>query len=85
MDFRKWKTRIVESIGKYKYVWVVLLVGMVLMMIPGKDSKSEPAEAPAMEKTEIGLSDQLEEILSHIDGVAITNLFTPLKICFFAT
>ena len=70
MDFLKWKTRIVESVGKYKYVWVVLLIGMALMMIPGKEdkrTKTDPIQ-PIQQCTETDLSAQLEEILGQVNG-----------------
>ena len=33
MDFVKMKTRMIEIFEKYKYVWIVLLAGMILMML----------------------------------------------------
>lgn len=45
MDLSRWKTGIKESFGKYKYVLIVLLAGMVLMMIPGKDEQDQIGRA----------------------------------------
>ena len=44
MDIVKLKKRINEVFGKYKYAWIVLAVGMVLMMIPGKDRQTTQIE-----------------------------------------
>ena len=68
MDFLKWKTRIVEGVSKYKYVWVVLVIGMTLLLIPGKETKAQPDEVQPMGQMDRSLSDQLEEILSLIKG-----------------
>lgn len=70
MDIIKLKTRITERIGKYKYAWIVLLVGMVLMMIPGKDRQTTQIETKQTEivTEESSIESQLEEVLRKIDG-----------------
>lgn len=70
MDIIKFKTRIFERIGKYKYAWIVLLVGMVLMMVPGKNRESTKIETQQTENIaeESSIQNQLEEILRQIDG-----------------
>ena len=69
MDFIKIKARIFEGIGKYKYVWIVLLIGMLLMMMPDKNERKvkTQSEEPAA-VTEENLEDKIETILSHIEG-----------------
>lgn len=70
MDFMKWKTRISEGIGKYKYVWIVLLAGVVLMMIPGKSTNNFQAETKPIDvmTEENSIQEQLEDILRYIEG-----------------
>lgn len=70
MDFMMWKTRILQGISKYKYVWVVLLVGFVLMSIPEKNTKISNKELAELDAVieEVTLADQLEEILGKIQG-----------------
>ena len=70
MDLMKWKTRISEWVGKYKYVWVVLVIGMVLMMIPGRDSKPSTVSVPQEKdgSKEQSLQEQLEGILGQLQG-----------------
>lgn len=69
MDFMKLKTRITEVIGKYKYVWIVLAVGMALMMLPEKSIAEPKLEQQNTEvREEKSVSDQLEDILGHING-----------------
>ena len=69
MDFIKWKTRISETIGQYKYVWIVLLAGVMLMMIPDrKDEKQKYEPGETVIATEHDMQDQIASILSHIAG-----------------
>lgn len=70
MDFMRIKTRISDGFAKYKYVWVVLLAGVLLMMIPGKNTQNTQKEIQPQTATteDITLQDQLEEILGEIDG-----------------
>ena len=70
MDFVKLKKRINEMFGKYKYVGIVLLAGIVLMMLPGKNSDSEEIETneniPVSE--ERNMEEKMENILSCVEG-----------------
>ena len=70
MDIIKLKSRISDAVGKYKYVWIVLAAGMVLMMIPGKSDQTAHKEAQQSDfaAEESSMEDQLEEILGQIDG-----------------
>ena len=70
MDFKELKKRISSWAMKYKYVWIVLLVGMILMMIPSKSSQSVSSDTPAMQQhpEELSVETKLEEILSSLHG-----------------
>lgn len=68
MDFIGIKTRISESIGKYKYVWIVLFAGVILMMLPERTTKDEPIQQLNSSKEEITIEEQLENILCQIEG-----------------
>lgn len=55
-----------EAMKKYRYVFLVLLVGIALMLLPA-DAAEEAA--PVREETaEVDLQTQLEQILSRIQG-----------------
>ena len=69
MDLQKLKSRISETISKYKYVCIVLMVGIILMMIPGKEVSTSPKEKGTnIPIEEDSMQLQLEEILSEIKG-----------------
>lgn len=57
-------------IKKYRYVFLILLIGLCLMAIPSKDTVSTQEKQPATEETvrEPTVSEELAQILSQVDG-----------------
>lgn len=70
MEISKIKEGILDRIGKYKYVLVVVFAGIVLMMIPGKtDTEIELSQPPTAQiPQETDTSMELAEILMEIQG-----------------
>lgn len=70
MDFVKLRTGIKESFGKYKYVWIVLLAGILLMLIPQHEKDNTEVAVCVDTKTQLpeALSRELESILCKISG-----------------
>lgn len=70
MDFVKLKKRINDVFGKYKYVGIVLLAGIVLMMVPGKHADTDPVaeKTNLTEAKEIDMEEKMERILSCVSG-----------------
>lgn len=69
MDPVAWKEKISTLFSRYKYVCIVVLIGLVLMSIPSQD---EPAPQALSETAQVETQDmtaQLEAILSMIEGV----------------
>lgn len=67
--------KLLQGVKKYRYVLLVLLIGIVLMAIPG--GKSEPQEPTVVTVPESGFEDQtkaLTEILSQIKGAGKVRL-----------
>lgn len=67
MDRLVLRQKLKEAVGKYGYVAAVLLIGIVLMVLPSGKERAESAEP--LTQTEIPVSEQLERILSCIEGV----------------
>lgn len=67
MDTAPRKQRINALIGKYKYPMLVVLVGLGLMLLPGK-GESAPSELPAQTIPSQSMEERLEHILSQIEG-----------------
>ena len=64
------RERLTEFIKKYKYAAIIVLVGVILMCLPGKKDQAQPNEIHVNNKVvaEQRLSDSLELILSQIKG-----------------
>lgn len=54
---------------KYKYVLLVVAVGILLMMIPPKEDLGESSELPQAVQHSQDIQEQLEQIISQIHGV----------------
>ncbi len=80
MDIAVVRQKATEWIGKYKYVILILLVGVGLMLIPGKDDEEETVSAQpqqfAQQKT---LAEELEGILANIQGGGRGEVMLTLK------
>ena len=64
-------------VKKYRYVFLVLLIGLALMVIPPKYSESvQPGQSvPEEKKEEEGVSEKLAWILSQVDGAGDVKVF----------
>lgn len=69
MELKKIPDNITGFLKKYRYVVLILVIGLILMAIPGKTVSSqqnkEPIEAAEAAKS---VSEELSEILSQISG-----------------
>ena len=66
-------------IGKYKYLLLVLLVGVGLMLIPSNSEKKEVQQTPAAVVTQQSLSEELTAILSKIQGAGKVQVLLTVK------
>ena len=70
MDIKKWKEKTALFSQKYRYVLIVLLIGLILMLIPGKNSNnpSDSEIAKADTSLENSLEMKLSALLSKVEG-----------------
>lgn len=61
------KEQIIKLIKEYKYVALILAIGVLLMLLP--DKQPEPETVPVAEKTTLSQEERLEDILYQIRGV----------------
>lgn len=66
-------------ISKYKYLLLVLLVGVGLMLIPSNSEKKQQQLTPATVTTEPSLSEDLTDILSKIQGAGKVQVLLTVK------
>lgn len=75
MEISKWKVGILNRIGKYKYVLVVILAGILLMMIPEKrETYQQPTQMEA-DVTNDDTKENLAEILALIQGAGKVEVY----------
>ena len=70
MDWLALKDKLQQWVGKYRYVIIVLLVGIVLMLLPSRQEKVNQTQIttePAVQKQDV--QNELTQILTQIDGV----------------
>lgn len=67
MDWLKGKETVAVFMKKYRYVLLVLAVGIFLMALPEQESLTEQTTQVA-EQTEPQLEDTLAQLLSHLEG-----------------
>ena len=80
MDIAQLREKATKWIGKYKYMLLILLVGVVLMLIPGNKKTEEPTATPMQAQTQtITVADELEQILSNIQGAGKVQVMLSVK------
>lgn len=73
-----------QRFGKYKYTALVMVIGVLLMVLPGKrdaeDKTAETIPEPVAQQNEISLEERLETILCQLEGAGkVKVLLTMLE------
>lgn len=69
MDLKGWKDKLNNGFQKYRYAALIVLVGIVLMMIPGRSESNDGAEPVSkVTETQLPLNEELEQVLSQVNG-----------------
>lgn len=68
MDWIAIKEKLLSFGKKYRYVLLVLLIGVFLMCLPEGEEEAKVAVREEIQSEEVGLEERLEEILSQIEG-----------------
>lgn len=70
MDIKGLTGKLQGLVGKFKYAIIILVVGLVLMLLPGKTEKSSPSnqEITAKSNATYLTSEGLSKILQSIEG-----------------
>lgn len=66
MDWVTWKENGISQLKKYKYAALILLIGIFLMVLPGK--KESSGTAPPQETAPPQLQQALSQLLSRVEG-----------------
>lgn len=70
MDVASLSKKLTEFLKKYRFAVLVLIIGVFLMLLPGKEAKVEEEITETIPEipTQWSTSEQLSDILSKIDG-----------------
>lgn len=70
MEIKKITEKLHELTKKYKYAMIILVIGLALMVIPGKQSKQTKTETmlPSVTGQETLTEDSLVQILQSVEG-----------------
>lgn len=80
MDMTVIRQKVTEWFGKYKYILLVVAVGIVLMLIPsGSKQSSTTTQVVQVPAATISLANELEEILSNIQGAGRVQVMLTVK------
>ena len=72
MDGHEPRQRINALFGKYKYPILVVLVGLGLLLLPGRETEMPPV--PVETVREASLEQRLEELLAQIEGAGAVRV-----------
>ena len=70
---------IAQKLEKFKYPALILLLGMVLILWPSKQKQPEEAPVPELTESAPSIEEELEDILSCIDGAGKVRVLLSLR------
>lgn len=80
MDIGRLRQKATDWIGKYKFVILILLVGVGLMLIPTGSKEKTPDESVTEQvEQQVMLADELEEILTNIQGAGRVQVMLTMR------
>ncbi len=80
MDIKGWNDKLLSLVKKYKYVLIVVLIGIAFMLIPS--TKNETKTTSVVQPTSVQFEDPTKElcdILSHVRGAGKVRIFLTLE------
>ena len=80
MDIATLRHKATEWIGKYKFVILILLVGIGLMLIPSGTKEKEPVSSDTEHAVQqVSLAEELEGILTNIQGAGRVQVMLTVR------
>ena len=80
MDIKMWSGKLQKWLGQYKYLVLVLLVGVGLMLIPSRNEEKSTKGVVKENATQIpSITEELEGILSNIKGAGKVKVMLTVK------
>ena len=81
MDIKNKQNKIIDWLKRYRYILLVLVIGLVLMLIPSfQSSGGTPMNEQAVEQeTHMDLCTEIESLLSQIEGAGDVRVMLTVK------
>lgn len=80
MDIAGIRSKVTEGLQKYRYVILVLAVGLLLMLLPsGGSDDAEKKESVSISESKQDLAQELSSILSQIEGVGSVKVMLTIS------
>lgn len=74
MDIGQLARKLPKWLHKYRYPMVILLVGLVLLMLPGRETAQKTQDTPVVSTQQPDTGQRLAQILTQIEGVGKVNV-----------
>lgn len=79
MDVKALLQKAAKPMEKYKYVIFVLMIGLVLMLLPGKSNTDNMRVASSEQETVIPLNEQIAALLSKVEGAGKVEVMLSIE------
>ena len=81
MELLKNQPKVATALKKYKYAFIILAIGILLMCIPVKQSTQETGFTETdIQSKEQSVNEELAQILSQIEGVGDTKVILSISL-----
>lgn len=80
MDISTWTRKGPDWLKKYRYPILILMIGLLLMLWPGKKEVSQQKETAAVKTQTPSLSQQLAGVLSRMQGVGKVEVLLTVRV-----
>ena len=77
MEIKQLTQKLKSTVGKYRYAFIVLAAGLLLLMLPGKNTQNKSSTVTVDRNQAVQALDieTLTEILQSVDGVGKVKVF----------
>lgn len=85
MVIKQFADKITDIVKKYRYVLIILLIGLILMLIPSKNTTTEDVNVSLSNKensnssTENPLEQRLSDLLSKVEGAGNVEVILTIE------
>ena len=79
MDVKALLHKATKPIEKYKYVILVLIIGVVLMVLPESGNTGQTSKTDSLQQAATPLNEQIAELLSKVDGAGKVEVMLSIE------